>query len=175
MGQKKSGNLLGQKITQPFRKRKEKNATFQDKKKSRSLLGQKKNVTQPLRTNKITQPLRKKEKITQPLGTTKKSQPLGTKRIMQDPGTKTTRNISRKNHATSWDKKYHAKSCNLFGQKKNHATSRTKTKIMQQKNLPTYQKKKEKKTFLIGPIASKLVHTAQNCSKWHQICPNRSK
>ena len=24
----------------------------------------------------------------------------------------------------------------------------------------------------IGPIASKLVHKALNCSKWHQICPN---
>ena len=145
MGQKKSGNLLGKKITQPFRKRKEKNSTFQDKKKSRNLLGQKKNVTQPLRTNKITQPLRKKEKITQPLGTTKKSQPLGTKRIMQDPGTKTTRNISRKNHATSWDKKYHAKSCNLFGQKKIMQHHGPKQKSCNKKTFQPIKKKKKKK------------------------------
>ena len=50
-----------------------------------------------------------------------------------------------KNHTTSWDKQ---KSCNLS---------------------------RQKITLSIGPIASKLVHKALNCSKWHQICPNRSR
>ena len=51
------------------------------------------------------------------------------------------------NHATSQDKKYHA-TCR---DKKNHAI---------------YQDKKV--NLSIGPIASKLVHNAPNCSKWHQ-------
>ena len=73
-----------------------------------------------------------------------------------------TRNITQ-NHATSWDQK---KSSNL-SDKKNHATSWDK-KIMQ-------PLKTKQITGSMGQIAANLVYKASNCSKWHQICTNRSK
>ena len=94
--------------------------------------------------------------------------------MTQTPGTKKkSLKLSgpKKNHATSQDKKNRAtsrdkkKSCNLSGQK-NHKTSGTKKAC----NLSG-----QKKITLIGLIASKLVNKAPNCSKRHQICPNRIK
>ena len=79
-------------------------------------------------------------------------------------GQKKSRNLSKKkDYATSQDKK---KSLNLSGQK-NHATSWVN------KNHETSWD--QKIMLSIGPIAFELVHNALNCSKWHQLCPNRSK
>ena len=115
----------------------------------------------PPRTKKSRNLSRQRE-IRQPLGTKKSRnllgrkknmqplgipQPLGTKRIMQPLGTK--------NHATSRDTKIITRP---LGQKKIMQPLGT-TKIM----------------LSIGPVASKLVHNAPNCFKWHQICPNGSK
>ena len=73
-------------------------------------------------------------------------------------GTKGKRD--KKKHATSQDKKI----TEPLGTKKNHATSGDK------KNHAISQDKR-----VTLSIASKLVHNAPNCSKWHQICPNRYK
>ena len=80
----------------------------------------------------------------------------------------------------SWDKK---KSRNLLGQKitqplneKNHGTTRDKQNhATSEGKKMTQPLKTEKITLSIDPISSKLFHKALNCSKWHQICPNRSK
>ena len=90
----------------------------------------------------------------QPLWSKKKSCNLS--------GQKTLRNLLiKKNHATSWDKKNHA----TYQDKKNHATNRDNNK--KSRNLMG-----EKIMLSLGPIASKLVHKAPNCSKWHQIGQN---
>ena len=128
---------------------------------------------QPLGTKKSHNISGLKE-ITQPLGQDKKSRNLlGQKKSCNLLGTK--------NHTNSQDKK---KSCNPQGQK-NHATSQDKKKILQslqtKKSFNLYDNKHhatswdKKITLSIDPIASKLVHRASNCSKWHQICPNWSK
>ena len=178
-----SSNLLGQKkIKQPLG----------TKNKTRNLFGPK--ITQPRGTKKShnlwgqikSHNLSGQKKITQPLGTTKRI--LKTLWTTKNPATSWDQNKSRniwgeKNHATSQEKK----SRKLSGQKnitKNHATSWDKkitqplgtkkiTEPWDKKNHATSQDKKA--TLSIGPIASKLVHKAPNCSKWHQICPNRSK
>ena len=72
---------------------------------------------------------------------------------MQTLGTKKSRNLlGQKNDSTSWDKK-------ITQPLKTKPFTTPTTKIM----------------LSIGPITTKLVHTAPNCSKWHQICPNMSK
>ena len=148
------------------------------KKKSHNLLGQKK-ITQPLGT----------KKITQPLGTTKKSHTLlGQKKLCNlSEHKKIKQSFDKNNHATLRGKKIMeplgTKKRNLSGQK-NHATSRDKkmTQPLGSKNItqPLRTKKscnlsRKKNHVSIGPIVSKLVHWALNCSKWHQIGPNWSK
>ena len=125
---------------------------------------------------------------------------LWTKKIKQPFGSKKSRNLSghkestlplrtkicqAKNHATSWDKKTHATSVDkkkitqalwiknnaTSWDKKNHATYWYKKKsrnFLGQKNHATSWTKK----FL--DLSGQKID-AQNCSKWHQLCPNGSK
>ena len=102
------------------------------------------------------------------------TKPLGTKRNY-------ITSLDKNNCATSRDKKI----MQLLGGKKitqpletNKITQPLRTKKSQnlwdnQNHATSWNKKKI--TLSIGPIASKLVHRAPNCSKWHQICPNGSK
>ena len=127
------------------------------------------------------QPLGTK-KVTQFLGTLKITQPLAIKK--QQPSNL----LGQTNHATSCDKKTHA-----FSQDKKImqpfltekiSTSRDKKitqRLRSKKSRNLFGQKKItqplkiKNTLSIGPIASKLVHKALSCSKWHQTCPKRSK
>ena len=148
-------------------------------KKSRNLSGQKQlcNLSEP---KKITQPLGGKNNATS--HDNKKPRNLSGQKnhtTSRDKKKKSSNLPGPKNHATSWGPK---KSSNILGQtnsatsqeEKNHATSQDKKiscKIIQ----PLWTKKIMQLLGTIGPIASKLVHKALNVSKWHQICPNRSK
>ena len=109
---------------------------------------------QTLGTNKSCNLLEQKNQAASPDNlSAKKSRNLLGQKITQPLGTKQTANLlKQKNHATSWVQKI----TQPLGTKKIAQPLKTK-KIM----------------FSLGPIASKLVHKALNCSKWHQICPNR--
>ena len=108
------------------------------------------------------------KKILQTLGTKKITQPLETKKLHQPLRTKKSANLLSE------------KSRNLSGQKM-HTISRVKKATSQEKNLQPLGSKKscglseqkkitqplktKKIMLLIGPIVSKLVHTALNCFK----------
>ena len=89
------------------------------------------------------------KKIMQHFGTKQIMQPLGTKKITQQFETKEIKQALRTKKITQ-----------PLGLMPKKVTQPLRTK---------------KIMLSIGPIASKLVHKAPNCGKWHQICPDLSK